>query len=95
MDAIKTLLDTFSELGINPLYVLAVIFITALLKSFDVKNKFKQGYVLFPLLASLGVCATITPFQYADWLMASCIHAAVGAYGYNLYSDLIKKRKGK
>lgn len=93
MEQISSLLETFEKIGINPLIVIAVIFSTTLLKSFDVKNKFKQSYVIFPLIASM-VFVYILGFVSIDkWLIDSCIHAAIGAYGYNIYSNLIRPKK--
>lgn len=93
MGTIQELLNTFTTLGINPIYILVIIFITSVIKSFDRKKKIKQGYVLFPFIVSLIICGFEKPFVFQDWIIQSSIHAAVGAYGYNLYSDLIKKRR--
>jgi len=92
MEAINQALVLFKELGIDPLFLIGVVFLTALLKSFDRKNRFKQGYVLFPLLASLLLFATEKPFVLASYAVNSLVHAALGAYGYNLYSNLLKRK---
>ncbi len=93
MDQVNEALKLMEKLGINPLYVLSVVFLTMLLKAFDPKNKFKQGYVLFPLLSSLAVCLFDRPFLAASWIFKSIIHAGIGSYAYNLYVRLIRDRK--
>jgi hypothetical protein len=93
MENINQVLELFNKLGINPLYVGVIVFITYLAKSFDKKNKFKQGYVLFPLLISLFLFSLNKKFEISKYVIDSCIHAAVGSYGYNLYSNFMKKKK--
>lgn len=93
MDSIATLLKTFEDIGINPIIIVAVIFSTTLLKSFDTKNKFKQSYVIFPLLASMVFVYIMGKPAIGKWFIDSCIHAAIGAYGYNIYSNLIRPKK--
>ncbi|HUW46883.1 MAG TPA: hypothetical protein VMW50_13985 [Dehalococcoidia bacterium] len=94
---IQQILDLIAKLGINPLILLAIVFIVTGLKKLDSKNKFKAGYVLFPLIASIIV---VTAFAFASKSIDMAIlirdyltHAALGAYGYNIYSKLIRKPK--
>lgn len=90
---LQPILDLFQRLGVNPLFVLAIVFITWVIKKIDRKNKFKLGYVLIPLLASLLLFALIKPFVLESYVVNSMVHAAVSAYGYNLYANLFKRKK--
>jgi len=93
---INQLVDLIIELGINPFILISVIFITTGLKKIDKKNKFKPGYVLFPLIASL---ITVIIFTYAnnEFIIAFVIkdvliHASLGAYAYDIYNKIINKQ---
>jgi len=87
------LLELFTRLGVNPLYVVAIVFFTTVLKSFDPKDRFKQGYVVFPLIIGLAVCRMDRTLAYDKWIVQSLVHASLGAYGYMVYAKLFKKDK--
>lgn len=95
MEQIINILKQLTELGINPFIIIAVVFLTTIIKSFDKKNKFKQGYVLIPLFTSLAICllTQIQSFVFSTWIIDSCSYAAIGAYGYNIYYKLLKGKK--
>lgn len=95
LDIIDKALGQFERLGINPLYVAAVIFLTWVAKAFDRRNRLKQGYVLFPLVAGMLVCGTVQPFEWRAWLVASLVHAGVGAWAYSVWSTFWKNRQRK
>lgn len=79
-----------SKLGLDPLKVVAIVFAATMLKSIDRKNKFKRGYVLFPFVAAMAICAIETPWVWGKWLMDSFVNAAVAAFLYNIYAKMIR-----
>lgn len=95
MENFQALLSSFEILNINPIYLVCIIFGTTLFKSFDIKNKFKQGYVLFPLLTSLVIFLVEWPIVLQTYFVDAIVHAAIGAYGYTVYSKLFKRKKGE
>jgi hypothetical protein len=78
------------DLGINPVVIIAIMFATAFLKSMDPKDRFKQGYTLFPLVSSLVVCKVL--FK-EDWFIQALIHAGLSAWFYDVYAKVIKPGK--
>lgn len=91
---INDLLDLFIKLGINPLYIIAIMFVTTTAKFIDKKRELKRWYVLFPLIAALLFFVTLKPFVFNVYIINSCVHAAVSSFSYTIYSKLLKK-KGK
>ena len=90
---VNTALALMQQLGINPLVILVVIFLTGLCKAIDRRNKLKAGYVLFPLVSSLIATALVPPFVPLTWAFASLVHAACGAYFYDLYANAKRAKK--
>jgi hypothetical protein len=46
-------------------------------------------------VAGLLICGTTQPFEWRAWIVASLVHAGVGAWVYNVWSTFLKKRQGK
>lgn len=86
------LLEITDKLGINPLAIIGVVVVSAVLKQLDPKDKFKAGYVLFPLIAGLAVCRLLPGLTWQEWILQSLASAAFAGYGYDLYARLIKGR---
>jgi len=93
MDTVYQVLEQFEKLGINPLYVISISFLTILFKSIDSKRKIKNSDVIFPLFLGLCVCWIGKPWDFQKWVMDSMIHSAVSyyasrrlCYGYIYYS---------
>jgi len=96
MDLVKEITGLLEKYGIDVLLIVAVIFLTYVLKSFDVKNKFKPGYVVFPLLSSIVVVGA------SEWISSHSVdpvmilvYGGVSAWLYDLYSSYKATRKAK
>lgn len=78
-------------LGVNPAIVVAIMFVTAMIKNLDSKDRFKRWYTFLPLIASLIVC--IPTFKGA-WFVQTLIHAGISAWFYDIYAGAIKHKTG-
>jgi hypothetical protein len=92
LDFIKGIAEFLARYGIDPPIIAAVFFAVLVLKRIDRKNKFKAGYVMFPLMAALAICALRPGFEWRAWVLDSFKYAAIAAYLYDLYSKLAKRK---
>lgn len=81
-----------SKLGLDATAVVAVVFLTFILKTVDRRNRFKAGYVLFPLISAMLVCLVGFKFEWKKWLMDSLVYAAIAAYVYDMYANMVKPK---
>jgi hypothetical protein len=95
MELVNEVATLLSKYGIDATLVVAVIFLTFLLKSFDKRNRFKQGYVVFPFLSSIVVTGVSTWLGSAEFnIVTTLVYAGVSAWLYDIYSTA-RKAKGK
>lgn len=81
-----------SKLGLDAASVVAVVFLTFMLKMIDKRDRFKAGYVLFPLVSAMIVCFIKSEFVWKKWLSDSLVYAAIAAYLYDMYANMIKPK---
>lgn len=89
-------LPDLSAFGLDMGAVLATLIVTSIFKALDRKNRFKAGYVLFPLMAALLICGLEEGWELRHWLLESFKTAAASAYMYDVYRRAIRPgRKSK
>jgi hypothetical protein len=93
MDTLFKVLEQFEKLGINPLYIISIVFLTVLLKSIDRKHKIKNSDVIFPLLIGLCVCWIGRPWDFQKWVMDSMTHSAVSYYASRIWGSRLRDRR--
>jgi hypothetical protein len=85
----------FSQLGLDPIIIVAIVFLTTFIKSFDKGNKLKRFYAAIPFAASMAIVALTIKWELKAWIIQSLVNAAIAAYLYNLYVGMIKPKRGK
>jgi len=76
--------------GLNLSVIVAIIAITQVIKTIDMKNVLKQWYVLIPLV--LGIIAAIfmtTPWVWKTFGLNAIIYAGVSSYLYQAGTKLL------
>jgi hypothetical protein len=96
MELLTEITDLLSKYGIDALSIVAIVFMTFVLKSLDRKDRFRPGYVVFPLLSSIAVIGA------SDLIAARAIdpvriliYGGLSAWLYDIYSSIRASRKSK
>ncbi len=103
VDIVTQIIELGQKYGVQPLYIVIIIFLTWGIKKYDNRRRIKKNIVFLPVIIGLFVCflgeytkntVLSVPWVF-NWIMISLGHAAVSALGYDVWSSYRKEHEAK
>lgn len=96
METLQEIAELLGKYGVDVMQIVAVMFLTFVLKSFDRKDKFKEGYVIFPLLSSIIVVGVVGWIRnHSVDVVMVLVYGGLSAWLYDMYAAARKARASK